>query len=75
MNNNIAVQYANEACYLSSINIVQNEVQFIGCLEGKVESDKERVTDVSNEYVSLCHDVFHFILLDNVRLVEYLDSV
>ena len=59
---------------LSSIDIVKHKVQFGGGLEGVMESDQERVLHVAHEHVTLCHDVLHFIPLDDSLLLEDFDG-
>ncbi len=45
--------------YLSSVDVVEDEVEFVGALEGVVEPDEERVRHVLQQHVPLRHDVLH----------------
>lgn len=43
--------------YLSTINIVQDEVQLVGGLEGVVQPHQEGMLDVLHQHTALSHDV------------------
>ena len=60
---------------LSSIHVVQDKVEFGASLEGVVETHQERVADVLQEDVPLCHDVFDFVASDDGLLLEDLDGI
>lgn len=61
--------------YLSTIDVVQHKVEFVGGLERVMHPNKEGMFDVCHKYVPLRHDVFGLVLLHNVRLVEDLDRI
>lgn len=43
--------------HLSPVDIVQHEVELLGCLEGVAEAHEEGVANVLQEHAALCHDV------------------
>lgn len=61
--------------YLSAVDVIEDEVEFVGRLERIMQPDEERMTHVTNQHVPLCHDVLHLVLLDYLRLIEHLDGV
>ena len=60
---------------LAAVDVVQHEVEFVGRLERKVETNEGGVTDVANQNVPLSHDVLHLVLLQDLSLVDDLDRV
>ena len=60
---------------LSSVHIVQDKVELRASLEGIMEADKERVCEILQQDIPLCHDVFHFVPSDNRLLLEHLDGI
>ena len=61
--------------HLATIHVVDNEVEFFRSLERVVKTDEERVVDVADEDVSLCHYVRRFILPEDVWLVQHLHCI
>ena len=45
------------AAYLSSVDVVQDEIELVCGLEGVVEAHQEGMLDVLHEHTALCHDV------------------
>ena len=43
--------------HLSPVDIVQHEVELLGCLEGVAQAHEEGVAHVLQEHAALCHDV------------------
>lgn len=54
--------------YLSSIDIIQHEVELVFRLEWVVEIDEEGMLEVHLEHVSLCHYVFYLENLSHFTL-------
>lgn len=50
--------------YLSSIDVIEYKIEFVGCLEGVVQSYQEGMLYILHQNASLCHDV---LLLDGER--------
>lgn len=55
--------------YLSAVDIVQNKVQLVCCLEGVMQPNQEGVLDVLHQHTALSHDV---LLLNSTQIDESL---
>ena len=61
--------------HLSAINVVENEIEFVSCLETVVQSDQERVVKILEQNISFAHDVRLLISVDDHFLLQHLDGV
>ena len=59
----------------SSVDVVQDEVEFGAGLEGVVEPHQKRVSHVLQEDVSLGHDVLDFVAADDGFLLQNFDGI
>ena len=59
----------------SSVDVVQDKVEFGAGLEGIVEPHQERVSHVLQEDVPFGHDVLDFVAADDGILLQNLDGV
>ena len=60
---------------LPTIDIIQYKVKLVPCLKGVMETNKEWMSEVLQQDVPLCHNVFHLISLDDGLLLQYLDGI
>lgn len=54
---------------LTTVDIVENEIQLLPGLKGIVEAHQKWMRDIFQQDVSLCHDVFDLIPSDNGLLL------
>lgn len=59
----------------ASVDKVQNEIKFVGCLERVIEAHEERMVEDLHENVPLLHNVAALVPSKDVFLVEDLDGV
>jgi len=61
--------------HLSSIDVIYNQVEFVGRLERVVKTDKERMMDITYEHISLRHHMTYLVLLHHVRFAQHFDCI
>ena len=67
--------YSRLVSHLSAVDVVDDEVEFVGSLERVVEADEERMVHVADQHVALGHHVRRLVLLEHVRLTQHLHGV
>ena len=72
----LGIQHISQTgSHLSAVDVVDDEVEFVGSLERVVKTDEKWMVHIADEHVSLSHDVCRLIGFEHVRLAEHLHCV